>query len=138
MRGEYHYHGPSACLPDESGNEVLIGYALDGFGIYSVYDANGRELTNADLDDCHGRVSEVEWGRRTRAEVPLRADARIPLHHRLLPRLARIPAAPWAATGPGLRPAAVLRKPGTPCCHGAIQAVPKETDGRGPPPHCLT
>jgi hypothetical protein len=61
MSGEYHYHGPSACLPDESGNEVLIGYALDGFGIYSLYDANGRELTNADLDDCHGRISEVEW-----------------------------------------------------------------------------
>jgi hypothetical protein len=61
MSGEYHYHGPSACLPNESGNEVLIGYALDGFGIYSLYDANGRELTNADLDDCHGRVSEVEW-----------------------------------------------------------------------------
>ena len=67
MRGEYHYHGPSACLPDESGNEVLIGYALDGFGIYSIYDALGRELTNAELDDCHGRVSEVEWdGRRVR------------------------------------------------------------------------
>jgi hypothetical protein len=65
MRGEYHYHGPSPCLPDQTGNEVLIGYALDGFGIYSTYDANGRELTNADLDACHGRVSEVDWnGRR--------------------------------------------------------------------------
>ena len=66
MSGEYHYHGPSPCLPREDGNEVLIGYALDGFGIYSLYDANGRELTDADLDACHGRTSEVLWdGKRT-------------------------------------------------------------------------
>ncbi len=67
MRGEYHYHGPSPCLPGETGNETLVGYALDGFGIYSLYDATGRELTNADLDACHGRVSDVDWdGRRAR------------------------------------------------------------------------
>jgi hypothetical protein len=65
MRGEYHYHGPSPCLPGETERETLIGYADDGFGIYSMYDANGRELTDADLDACHGRVSEIEWdGRR--------------------------------------------------------------------------
>lgn len=57
----YHYHGPSPCLPGESENEKLIGYALDGFGIYSMYDAGGTELTNADLDECHGRVSTVDW-----------------------------------------------------------------------------
>jgi hypothetical protein len=61
MRGEYHYHGPSRCLPSQDGNEVLVGYAADGFGIFSIYDATGRELTNADLDECHGRVSEVDW-----------------------------------------------------------------------------
>lgn len=65
MAGEYHYHGPSPCLPGERGLDQLIGYALDGFGITSMYDANGRELTDADLDACHGRVSEIEWdGRR--------------------------------------------------------------------------
>jgi YHYH protein len=65
MRGEYHYHGPSPCLPDETANERLIGYAIDGYGIFSMYDANGRELTNADLDACHGRESVVDWdGRR--------------------------------------------------------------------------
>jgi YHYH protein len=65
MRGEYHYHGPSPCLPDEAANEKLIGYALDGFGIYSMYDAQGNELTDADLDACHGRTSVVDWnGRR--------------------------------------------------------------------------
>ena len=62
MRGEYHYHGPSACLPDQTAiGERLIGYALDGFAITSMYGADGRELTNADLDECHGRVSEIEW-----------------------------------------------------------------------------
>ena len=65
MRGEYHYHGPSRCLPNETADEKLIGYALDGFGIYSMYDAHGKELTNADLDACHGRTSTVAWnGRR--------------------------------------------------------------------------
>jgi len=61
MMGEYHYHGPSPCLPGETENEKLIGYALDGFGIYSIYDRQGNELTNADLDACHGRVSTVNW-----------------------------------------------------------------------------
>jgi len=61
MQGQYHYHGPSACLPNQTANETLIGYALDGFGIYSMYDAQGRELTDADLDECHGRTSEVLW-----------------------------------------------------------------------------
>ena len=60
-RGTYHYHGPSPCLPGETQPEQLIGYALDGFGIYSMYDAASTELTNADLDACHGRTSEVLW-----------------------------------------------------------------------------
>jgi hypothetical protein len=67
MQGQYHYHGPSACLPNQTANEALIGYALDGFGIYSIRDAQGRELTNADLDACHGRTSEILWdGSRVR------------------------------------------------------------------------
>jgi hypothetical protein len=64
-QGEYHYHGPSACLPNQTARDTLIGYALDGFGIFSLYDASGREITNRDLDACHGRSSEIEWdGRR--------------------------------------------------------------------------
>lgn len=64
-RGEYHYHGPSPCLPNQTAPAALIGYAMDGFGIFSTYDANGREITNADLDACHGRVDEIDWdGRR--------------------------------------------------------------------------
>jgi hypothetical protein len=60
-RGTYHYHGPSPCLPGATQNEQLIGYAIDGFGIYSTYDAGGAELTNANLDVCHGRTSTVLW-----------------------------------------------------------------------------
>lgn len=67
MRSIYHYHGPSPCLPGQTGKAQLIGYALDGFGIYSMYDANGRELTDADLDACHGRVSEVMWNGKRQA-----------------------------------------------------------------------
>ncbi len=60
-QGIYHYHGPSPCMPGESGNNQLVGYALDGYGIYSMYDANGKEITNADLDACHGTTSPVLW-----------------------------------------------------------------------------
>lgn len=59
--GEYHYHGPSDCVEGAEEANTLIGYALDGFGIYSRFDAQGREYTNADLDECHGIVSEIEW-----------------------------------------------------------------------------
>ncbi len=64
LRGEYHYHGPSSCVAGAAANNMLIGYALDGFGIYSMYDESGRELTNADLDECHGRVSRIVWDGR--------------------------------------------------------------------------
>ena len=40
---------------------MLIGYALDGFGIYSKYKTNGQLYTNADLDECHGTTTSVVW-----------------------------------------------------------------------------
>ena len=61
MSGEYHYHGPSDCVPGSEEPNKLIGYALDGFGIYSRFDKNGDEYSTADLDECHGIVSKVEW-----------------------------------------------------------------------------
>ena len=62
QNGVYHYHSLSNCIPDTtSGPSRLLGYALDGFGIYGPYDANGKELTDADLDECHGITSQVEW-----------------------------------------------------------------------------
>jgi YHYH protein len=63
-KGIYHYHGPSSCIPGATARNVLIGYALDGFGIYSMYDDNGKEVTDSDLDECHGRVSRITWDGR--------------------------------------------------------------------------
>src|SRR5439155_1514109 len=59
--GVYHRHALSECTPHVHDRVALVGYALDGFGIYSPYDADGRELTTADLDECHGTTSEIEW-----------------------------------------------------------------------------
>ena len=58
----YHHHSVSACLLRTPANSaVLVGYALDGFGIYVERDGAGNLPTNADLDACHGRVSAVRW-----------------------------------------------------------------------------
>ncbi len=62
--GMYHYHNLSKCLKDTrsgpNGTSDLLGYSLDGFGIYGSYE-NGRKLTSKDLDECHGRTSNVMW-----------------------------------------------------------------------------
>jgi hypothetical protein len=61
--GAYHYHDLSACVSDPytGGASPLLGYALDGFGIYGKYDWKGRQLSNSDLDSCHGETSKVLW-----------------------------------------------------------------------------
>ena len=63
--GGYHRHALSECTPHIHDKSALVGYALDGFGIFSPYDANGNELTSADLDACHGTTSEIAWEGRT-------------------------------------------------------------------------
>jgi hypothetical protein len=61
-KGAYHYHSLSACIADPgTGQSNLLGYAYDGFGIYGMRGADGTELTNADLDECHGTTSPVMW-----------------------------------------------------------------------------
>ena len=63
--GQYHYHGYSwKCFPASLQGQVgkqspLMGYAIDGFGIYGPRDANGKWITNAQLDVCHGTTSKV-------------------------------------------------------------------------------
>jgi len=52
--GQYHHHSGSSCV--QTGASGLFGYAFDGFGIY-VEDG----ATNAELDECHGRVGSVLW-----------------------------------------------------------------------------
>ena len=62
--GIYHYHSLSDCIEDNEpgqGHSPLVGYALDGFGIYGRHGENGEVLTNADLDECHGHTHEITW-----------------------------------------------------------------------------
>jgi hypothetical protein len=47
--GVYHYHSLSHC----SASQGLVGYAIDGFGIYAG--------ESADLDECHGTTSDIMW-----------------------------------------------------------------------------
>ncbi len=63
--GQYHYHGLSSCLYDYKDSNAprseLLGWALDGYGIYVERDSEGTMLSSADLDSCHGRTSKVKW-----------------------------------------------------------------------------
>jgi YHYH protein len=62
MGNELHHHFvPSCIVTRATGTSALVGYAIDGFGIYVGRDASGNILTNADLDGCHGRTSPVMW-----------------------------------------------------------------------------
>lgn len=57
--GMYHYHGPSSCMPNEK-TSGLVGYALDGYGIYGMRDlTTGKILTTSELGACHGIVSRI-------------------------------------------------------------------------------
>ena len=58
-QGAYHYHAASSCLEGyldawSAQQEFFIGVALDGFPVYSMYDASGALVTNDQLDECHG------------------------------------------------------------------------------------
>ena len=67
VTGAYHYHSISTCLETSDhgqGHSALLGYGLDGFGIYGHRGENGKMLTNADLDECHGHTHEIEWDGR--------------------------------------------------------------------------
>jgi hypothetical protein len=66
--GVYHYHWITTCIDDKreaDGHSALVGYALDGFGIYGHYGEGGKPLSSADLDACHGHTHAIMWnGRR--------------------------------------------------------------------------
>jgi hypothetical protein len=60
---QYHLHAYSwKCWEsDDEGPSPLLGYALDGYGIYGPRDKDGKMITNEQLDECHGLTSEVMW-----------------------------------------------------------------------------
>lgn len=41
-------------------SEGIVGFALDGFGMFSKYE-NGAVLVSADLDQCHGHIHTIVW-----------------------------------------------------------------------------
>ncbi len=56
----YHYHaatGHTKEVEQPDNHAPMIGYALDGFGIYAQMDKNGMKST--DLDECSGHYDEV-------------------------------------------------------------------------------
>ncbi|MBU3618562.1 YHYH protein [Polynucleobacter sp. JS-Fieb-80-E5] len=60
---QYHYHAYSwKCFPNQgtTGQSPVFGFALDGFPITGPRGADGNELTNADLDECHGTTSVLD------------------------------------------------------------------------------
>jgi hypothetical protein len=60
--GTYHYHSLSACMSDPgTGHSKLLGYALDGFGIYGLRGTDGKTLVDANLDACHGHTHAILW-----------------------------------------------------------------------------
>jgi hypothetical protein len=66
QESEYHYHNLTRCIADPgTGHSNLLGYALDGFGIYGMRGEDGRELSNADLDICHGHTHAIQWDGKT-------------------------------------------------------------------------
>jgi hypothetical protein len=66
---EYHHHDVPACILEKTpnGRSTLVGYALDGYGIYVEKNRHGGLPTNRELDGCHGTTSTVGWnGKPTR------------------------------------------------------------------------
>jgi hypothetical protein len=57
----HHHDVPSCIVSAAKGSSTLVGYALDGYGIYVERNSSGQLLTNTDLDACHGRVSTVSF-----------------------------------------------------------------------------
>ncbi len=60
----YHYHSLPLCFltsDTTTGHSPQFGYAFDGYPIFGPRGENGKVLTNADLDPCHGITDTVTW-----------------------------------------------------------------------------
>lgn len=66
----YHYHSTTGCtdtVVSDDGYAPLIGYAADGYAIYAMKDAQGREAES--LDECRGTSDPIR-GYHYRAASP--------------------------------------------------------------------
>lgn len=57
----YHYHSTTGCTDKQAtdttdGHAPLIGYASDGYGIYAMRNAEGKEES---LDECRGNTDDT-------------------------------------------------------------------------------
>lgn len=55
----YHYHGATGCteiVTQEDGHAAQLGYALDGYALHGMLNADGAEPT--DLDACRGHSDD--------------------------------------------------------------------------------
>lgn len=60
LNAGYHYHaatGLTTQVAQSDGHSAMIGYAIDGHGMYEQLDANGNEPT--DLDACRGHYDDT-------------------------------------------------------------------------------
>lgn len=60
LNAGYHYHaatGVSTKIDQADGHAAMIGYALDGYGLFERLDTDGNEPV--DLDDCRGHYDET-------------------------------------------------------------------------------
>jgi len=58
--GGYHYHAATGKTKEVAQKDIhapMVGYAMDGFGIYAHTDNNGKAYD--DLDECNGHYDEV-------------------------------------------------------------------------------
>ena len=57
----YHYHAATGCTETSNtqpdGHASLLGYAMDGYGIYGLLDSEGNEAES--LDECRGSTDEI-------------------------------------------------------------------------------
>jgi len=70
LNAGYHYHaatGVSTQITQVDDHAAMIGYAMDGHGLYAQLDANGDEPT--DLDNCRGHYDDTR-GYHYHADAP--------------------------------------------------------------------
>ena len=82
MGGTYHYHSISTCVLERldtgTGHSKLVGYAADGFGMYGSRGTNGKDVTDADLDACHGHTHKVKFNGKTQKIYHYHATSEYP------------------------------------------------------------